>query len=64
MPRQCQCGGLINQWDVIAGERWECQACGRRETFLHALVPESDLFSDGQQKQLASPENVAIIAES
>jgi len=32
--RHCSCGGLIRQWDVDAGERWECGACGRRETVV------------------------------
>jgi len=48
--RQCACGGTIGEWEVDSGARWECRACGRRETFTHVysqqLAQPSDSRSD------------------
>lgn len=32
------CGGTVSQWEVDAGQRWECRACGRREIFSTVLI--------------------------
>ena len=35
--RQCPCGGIVRQWDVAGGERWQCSDCGRRDTVIKSL---------------------------
>ena len=29
--RTCKCGGLVNEYEVKAGTKWVCRACGRIE---------------------------------
>jgi hypothetical protein len=54
--RQCNCGGIVRQWDLTDGrERWECNACGRRHTFTREEPTTADqprdLFADNYDAQ-------------
>jgi hypothetical protein len=63
--RICPCGGHVGQWEVKDGERWECVACGRRETVERnpqedhkgAPMPESVRARIAELKKVAVLQN-------
>jgi hypothetical protein len=47
--RTCKCGGLVNEYEVKAGTKWKCLACGRIEV-ISSKIPKG-LLNSGQPNQ-------------